>query len=612
MIKIKRLEEILLLNGKRPILDASVEVFKKGLVSTNPVNVFVEPFIDMVQNNELASDILNFYYYKGVDVLQPILNKKKKIDVSTINSAYVYLTGLLDNEFVIGYDVTKDLITSIYTKSEDLLKLLFKEGAFENTEKYQKNMKALFGDNSQEYGNKVVTSLEKDSLAMGRLDIVGVIGDEVSLDLIIPNKFRSDYASTFKLYPYSTFPYLALSLKNFVNTMKEKTFTEKGKTVKDVRAITVLQQEPDGNIKTRRVTFNGEDTVKAYRRGTYGSMDEMEEAQEKLKIKIKKTECKWDCLKLQLRGFNLEASLYSIPYTVIKLERLLNILPCKLKDIDTSQYMIDFDSVRRLFRARINNWVLKDFQEFNSVLNTEDCANIPDRIHSIEAWSNELEDSDLYKIMILNRALFEPQINGVKKTIEDGLDDMYRNKPNAAKHLKIFDLDNDYNVRFKQVKDLLAAGVCKINSVSTRTGAPREYLATNSLAVLKASYGENRLNAFESPKRAIKGVMSLIKEGKVASYNAFVNRLHKAEIDGLVEYNLLSENSVADDWINVCNEALHKLEEKEDRDSSKVANNPYIINFRRINADSRSEFYGAVDVRNIESLEFGEQKIRKN
>lgn len=612
MIKIKRLEEILLLNAKRPVLDSSAEVFKKSLVATTPVNTFVKPFVEMINDKEIDKNTVDFYYNKGVNVLQPVLNSKKKLDPSTINSFYVYLTGLLANEFVIGYDTTRDLVTSIYTKSEDLLNLLYRECAFDNIPKYEKNMKALFGEGKQEFGNKVVTSLEKDSLAMGRLDIVGVIGDEVSLDLIIPSKFRSDYTTSFKLYPYSVFPYLAVSLKNFVNTMKEKTFSEKGKTLKDVRAITILQQEVEGNTKTRRVTFNGEDVVKAYRRGTYTSMDEVEEVKERLKTNIKKTNCSWDCLKLQLRGFNLEASLYSVPYTVIKLERLLSILPCRLKDIDTSLYTVDFDNVRRLFRARVNNWVLKDFGVFNSVLNTDDCANIPARIHAIEAWSNDLEDSDLYKIMTLNRDLFEPQINGKKKSIEDGLEDMNRQKPNAAKHLSFVDLDSDYDKRYTQVRDLLSKGVCKISCVSTKTGAPREYLATNSLAVLKASYGENRLNSFESPKRAIQGVISLINDGKVASYNAFVSRLHKAEIDGLVDYNLLDEDSVASDWVKACKDAYAKLEEKDEKDKATMAANKYIVNFRRINADSRNEFYGAVDVRNIESLEFGEQKIRKS
>ena len=109
----------------------------------------------------------------------------------------------------------------------------------------------------------------------------------------------------------------------------------------------------------------------------------------------------------------------------------------------------------------------------------------------------------------------------------------------------------------------------------------------------------------------------MIEQGKVLSYSAFVNRLHKAEIDGLINYGSLEDTSTESDWIRVLDEGYAELEEKDKIKNDLSANvnvpkNPYIINFRRINADSRSEFYGAVDVRNIESIEYGEQKIRKD
>lgn len=610
MIKIKDYESILKSVYSNDVLQSAANVFKVGLQSQTPTNEYIKDFCQMGLN----PSILQAYYNEGLSVLMPAVNSKKKLDISMVSTEYIVYTGLLNHEFVIGYDTTKGMVTSIFTKNEQLLEKLFKAGAFDNEEKYHKNMKALFGEGKQEFGNKVVSSFEKNSLAMGRLDISAVVGDEVSLELIVPNKFRDDYGKTLKLYPYSIFPFLSDALIDFVSKMKENSFSERNRKVVDVRGLTVLQAEPDGNVKNRKVAFTPTELVKAYRRGRYNNVDEQEEAQNMLKNQIAKTKIKWDCLKLYLKGFNLEASLYSVPYTTIRFERLVSISPCSLKDVDTSQYMVDFDSVRRLFRARVNNWRLEDFKEFNKIVNTDDCMNIPDRRQVIEVWSNNMDDSDLLKVMKMKRNLFEVDTNGNVKTIEDGLDDMYRQKPRAAKNLQWVDLDPDFNKRKVQVKELLKKGVCKIESVSSRTGAPRSYLATNCQAVLTASYGPNRLMAFESPKRAIDNLKTMVEQGKIGSYNAFVDKLHKAEIDGLVNYGTLSESSVASDWVAVLNDARMALDSKDlakgQGDGTSAPTNPYIVNFRRINADKASEFYGAVDVRNIESIEYGEQKVK--
>ncbi len=607
MIKIKEYEQILKSVYNSDVLQLSANIFRESLQSKSPTNEYVRDFCQMGLDYQTFQN----YYNEGMSVLAPVVNSKKKYDISMVSMEYIVYTGLLNREFVICFDTTKEMTTSIYTKSEALLKALFKAGAFDNVDKFNKGMKALFGDGKQEFGNKVAASFEKNSLAMARLDISAVIGDEVSLELIIPNKFRNDYGKTFKMYPYTVFPYLSDSLIEFVTKLKEGSFSEKNKKVVDVRALTVLQSESDGSVKNRKVAFTANELVKAYRRGRYNNVDEQEEAQNMLKNQIAKTKIKWDCLKLYLKGFNLEASLYSVPYTTIRFERIVSISPCSLRDVDTSMYMVDFDSVRRLFRARVNNWHLDDFKDFNKIVNTDDCMNIPDRRKVIDAWSYNMEDSDLLKIMKMRRNLFETDSNGNIKTIEDGFDDMYRQKPRAAKNLQFITLESDFSKRKAQVQDLLKRGVCKIESTSTRTGAPRNYLATNCQAVLTASYGPNRLMAFESPKRAIDNLRTMIVQGKVLSYNAFIDKLHKAEIDGLVDYSGLSESSTKNDWITALDVAYADLETKSAKKSqSDGTTNNYIVNFRRIDADKASEFYGAVDVRNINSIEFGEQKMK--
>ena len=86
--------------------------------------------------------------------------------------------------------------------------------------------------------------------------------------------------------------------------------------------------------------------------------------------------------------------------------------------------------------------------------------------------------------------------------------------------------------------------------------------------------------------------------------------MHKAEIDGLVNYGHLDESSTPSNWIQVLESALADLNAKTSSKGGSSVSNPYLVNFRRINADKATEFFVAVDVRNIESLEFGEQKSK--
>ena len=606
MIKIKEYESILNSVYSQGVLGRAVDIFGEALHSSAPTNEYIKDFCQMGLHPSVMSD----YNTLGLSILMPVVDSKRKLDINDVPEEYINYTGLLAHEFVMGFDTTKGMHTSIFTANKSLLERLFKAGAFENVDKYNKGMKQLFGDGSKPFGNKMVASFEKNSLAMARLDIESVVGDEVSLELIIPNQFRSDYGTTFKLYPYTVFPHLSESLMKFVNDMKVSTFQDMGRKIVDIKGLKIMQAEVDGGAKTRKVAFMGDEVVKSYRRGTYIDVDQQEEAQIQLKNQIKKTKCGWDCLKRYMKGFNLEASLYGVPYTTIRFERLINIAPCSLKEIDTRMFMVDFDALRRLFRARVNSWRLDDFKEFNKIVNTDNCSNIPDRKQIIDSWANNMDDSDLFIVMHRLPHLFEVETNGKKKSIRDGLNDMYKQKPRAAKSLELVDLEPNFTDRKKQVQDLLRRGVCRIESSSSRTGAPRRYLATNNQDVLTASYGPTRLIAFESTKKTVENLIAMIEKGKVSSYTAFVTKLHQGGIDGIVNYGHLDDNSTSSDWINVLEITLSELNAKSFSKGGSSAPNPYLVNFRRINADNANEFYGAVDVRNIESIEFGEQKSK--
>lgn len=618
MIKIKDLDKILSSVLEPEVKKCSASIFEHAMKSKDAINEFVVDFSRM----GLSSTTVQNYYQEGLKVLMPAVDSKKKLDISQVSQAYVIYTGLLNHEFVIGYEPAKNMETCIYTKSEKLLTTLYKAGAFDNVDKYNKSMKALFGENGVGFGNKVVASFEKNSLALGRLDIVSIIGDEVCLDLTIPTKFREDYGTGLILMPYSIFPYLSESLSNFVNNLPMRTITVKNKVkrtetkIEDIRGVTVLQKEVDGNVKTRKATFSAKELVKAYNMGAKElglTGEEFEDYQEMVNSQVKKTKLGWDCLKKQIRAFNVEASIYSVPYTVIKLERLMKLTPCTLTNIDTSMYLIDFDEVRRLFTSRINNWRISEFEDFGNIVNTNECANIDERKMMLNRWADGIDDADLYKIMKSKGHLFERMKDGSSKSIDDGLADMYKRKPKAQKSLKWVDLESNMDARKNQLKNLLSKGVCKIESVSSRTGAPRTFIATNNEDVLSAAYGENQRLAYESPKRSIKQISELVTTGKIQTLTQFITKLQTAGIDGIVNYGGLSENASQHEYLSVLNDALIELENTDrarGNDSGNGVVNVYLVNFRRVNAENENEYYGCVDVRNIESVMFGEQKSK--
>lgn len=647
MIKISKFNEILnTITGTevQEILALTENYFREQISSSNPMKSYVVDFYNLILN---SANLYQGYLAEGRNVVSSALlgedskaKRPKYKDVTILNNVlstkedryYIY-TGLLNRNFVIGYDTAKGKMqTAIYTKSLQLIEKLEKEGAFLEDDNFEKNKIALFGEGNQGYGKKVLNAFtcfadnakKKDNkkspaeiqelnmaLALGRIDIENVVGDEVALKLTLP-LFRGDYGNTLKLYPYLAFPYLSTVLSKLVSSLPEKTFSERGKTVTDIRAIKVYQQDETGGGKERFVTFYPMEYLKAVRRGSYRTMDDAEEAKELFQNQVKKIKIGWNCMKLQMHGYNLEGSLLGTAYTVIKFERLTNILNCSLKDLDTTKYMLDYDSLRRLFSVRIRAWNVAEFTEFNSICDTSECANREERIQRIENWVYNIEDADLYNIMKKikpNLFVVKDEQGNVVKDLDRGLDDTYNRKPYAAKHLRVVDLKSNMNERLIQVKELLRNGLCKIESVSTRAGSNRVYWATNNDSILSVAYRPNQLVEFESDKKSLDSIYDMIQKDKIKTYDNFVNKLMIAKVDGLVNYGSLDENSTKQDWLYAIEDARVALMGGSNAASEKrKATNPYLVNFKRLYADSADKFHGSVDVRNIESIEYGTQR----
>ena len=650
MIKISKYNEILnTITGQemQTILALTDKHFKETAQSLNTVKYYLFDFESLAK---LDPNLYNAMCQEGMKVVAEALKgedsklKRPKITDDVImnnilsqkpQKYYVY-TGLLNRHFVVGYDTANGKMqTAIYTKSLNLIDMLEKEGAFAEDATYVKSKTALFGDTKTPYSKKVLNAFncyadnikKKDNkkskaeiealnmaLAYGRIDIDSVVGDEVSLKLTLP-LFRGDAGYTLQFYPYLTFPYLSQQLAKMVSDLPEKTYSERGKQITDIRGIKVYQINDNGGGKERFVTFYPTEYEKAIRRGVYRTADDYEEAKELFQNQIKKVKIGWNCMKLQMHGYNLEGSLLGTAYTTIKFERLVNILPCSLKDLDTTKYMLDYESLRRLFSVRIRAWKVDEFTQFNDICDTSDCANREERIQRIENWVYNIEDTDLYNIMkrVKPYLFMVTDDNGeVVKDLDKGLDDTYNRKPYAAKHLRFVPLSDNMDDRVIQVKDMLKNGFCKIECVSTRRGSNRVYNATNNDAILKAAYRENQLVEFETDRKSLESIMDMIESDKIKTFDNFVKKLMIAKVDGLVDYSKLDDTSTKQDWLYAVDAALTTLmgNSVSKAGSSRKANNPYMVNFRRLYADSVDRFYGCVDVRNIESIEYGTQRNR--
>ena len=84
---------------------------------------------------------------------------------------------------------------------------------------------------------------------------------------------------------------------------------------------------------------------------------------------------------------------------------------------------------------------------------------------------------------------------------------------------------------------------------------------------------------------------------------SFEDLVYKADLSGIVPLHKLGSGSEA--------EMKALLEEALGEITPSRRSNPYLVNFKQPYAETRDDFWGAVDVRRIESFEFGDISLSK-
>ncbi len=618
MISLEKFENILCRGNKQGVLQAQNVVFQNFITGN-----YGRPLIEDITKMPFESaDVLTSLYKEGYASLNHLfVRKSKPLDPSGIPDAYFIYNGLLESTFVMVQNCRPDLkdeknSIAIYTRCERLLRTLENEGAFEEDSKFEKNMVTLFGsatkqstklENALKYKDKD-TGVISGSLALCRIDIKRHLDGEVSLETTVPrymdglNFYDSDM-SAYRFYPYAVFPHLSNLIITSTNGIKEVTYTERGKTKKDIRALSVMQRELNGGVKLRRVCFNQDSYFKAYYQAPYTSREQIEEVKDLLSMQVKKVNCGWSVLRSSMQAFSIEASVYALPFTNIRLEKISDLRPVSVRALNHRFQLVDFNDVYTLFVRRVKGWKVEHFNAFSDC-DFSGCDNQMERMRVAFAWGSEVDNRLLFDRMTEQEELFtRVSASGKEQGILEQLENMYNTKPKALKNMKSIDLDGSIEEKMATIRELLKKGACKITYRTIRENSFREYICTNNDVLLKQVYGEIVYAAYSSPEKVIKNRIEDIKKGKFSTFKAFYNMLRQYEIDGLVDYRVLTPSSTSQDFISLLSEVYIKLsDEKAERLKSidTVANTN--INIKNLSATNRGEYHRSLDVKNIVSV----------
>lgn len=571
----------------------TIKEFNKALSSngiSEIMQLYVEEFKNILNNSNSGRPLRNLteiaplqfkqsYYQMGLLALKPVFDGVKGLSANDIALELGFLAGVLDNEVLIGVDKTGGTPhIALYTSNEEILTYFAKKGAFADIAKFEKDLEQLKTKKKvSAYKNK-----NGSTVAMGRIDFESLEGDLVHLKFTLPRSFRNDFGSTFKLYPYSSFVLLAEEFKKFAKSKKALTVHQVvEKITKDNRTV---------EQKTRKLTFLPKVVEESYGRAVT-SLRNVEEIRGLIEIKIAKCDCNWDPTRMILKAYDLESSLYGKSHTNIRFQDIIGVENCPPSSINTSQYTVDYEDLKSLFKTRVNSWKLADYNSF-TVVPTEDMATIPDRKDFLMNWLSGIDDSTLYKVMTSREDLFGD--------ISKGLDTKYTLKPKAEKLMKLVKLSNNMDERVKEVRDYLSRGICKIEALSKK-GSNRSYVATNNEDILSMKLGKNYLWKFESDRNKLNALMEEVDRG--VDKESFEDLVYKADLSGIVPLHNIGSGSESE-MKAILEEGLESLK-------SSNRSNDYLVNFKQPYAETKDDFWGAVDVRRIESFEFGDVEHSK-
>lgn len=625
MIKLSILDSILKKHTRQSMIAAADYQFK---IAYNAKGEAFVGDIEFKDFGQIPADDMRFYMqegYKNLSAVSASLPVKKQFDPMTLPQGFVLYTGFFGTEAAIGIDTAKSKNLSVFTRSEKILRELFKEGAFDTTytqDDLEKDIEKL--------EKKIGTGIAKGALSFARLDLINAMKDTALFKLTVPN-FRTDVGETLKFYPYGVFPYLA-------GLMKE--------TVKD-NAITVMQNMQEGSVKVRKISFTDK-AVKVLYKGFEKTM---------IDNKIKKVNPGWDALSLNIKAYNLEGSLYSTGYTNINLEDIIQITSCKLGEVDKTQYAVNYDDLKGHFRTCVNNrWKTDDFLAFKG-LDLSSYATNQDRKDAAMVWVKNVDNVNLYNIMAAQPELFGDVV--------ESLSERERRSPKEFKKLEYVELPEDKDAKLDKVKEMLRNGVVKLTKTSKKSNKVSEVICTTNGILLSRILGKNYVENYESVGIKLQYLKNILNktnmidnvtqlEDKIYSMG-LNNYMNVADIDKssfeatALENKAIEDAKTAELLSETVKEMTVKLKakgrtdaqiqeevtapkiEKRCREKAKTVGtykpylqaisavdggkenvremtggNPYLVKYKKVYAENDKDFYGSVDIDNVIGVEYAE------
>lgn len=600
MIKIAKMHEVIMttaLSEKDKVVRdyfvaKAVQQFGEGLKGGGKV-----PYVQNVLLSGM-DNITNYLVQKGTDNLNTVnatLKGAKKFDVDALSDEYKYLTGLLSFEVLIGRDRanTEERSVSLYTRNEKLIRALAKEGAFSSLSAGDVDKKL------EDIEKKLGTApLAKDgaSLTYIRIDFEEVSANEVSLSIVIP-KFRPNIAEL-EFYSYPAFSVLA------------------GEIVKVVKSKSILVQlQTSEGIKERKVAFTA-DKVNALYKGFEPKM---------VQKKLKSAKPGWDIVGYNLKGYNLESSLYERGYTAIALEDIVHIGDLALSDVDKTQYAVNYDDLKGIFKTSVKRWTLANYESFAGL----DTSEYPLKAGKEEAaikWVEGVGHKELYTLMSAQPELFGDVVE--RLAAKDKIN------PKVLKQLEEVELVEDMEERKKQIDEMLSKGLCLIVKSNKKSNKQSESLASNNKVLLARMLGQNYIEKYESVGTKLAYLKNLMtkthilksKEEILAKvYEMGLNDYIDAEaLSRQIDESILAQNqlvydkkiqegvapkaaALAEGYTSVLTDGVSQvLADNTIRSSNRTAEG--LITYRKVYADSPESFYGSVNVRNVVGVWYAPMK----
>lgn len=520
-----------------------------------------------------APNAMSYFYSRGVDFLkQAVNNYKWKLsmeDIENLDKSYVAIMQLLHEFVFVGIDVTKDGFPSaLYTRNITILTTLKENGmlnaSIDDIAKLQNNL----------LGTKTYKGIDEKTHCVMRLDLDGVTNGKPVFKPTIPT-------SRLKIGVDSDFVFIPLP---FYYHIEQILFD----AIKD-RPFKFTKTSVTGQV-SHMATISA-DTVRKYYEGCDQNL---------IESKIRKTKVGYDVLRLRFMAYDLESSLNSIGSASFRPEMLDFIAPAKNPTVDKSQYMIDYNHLKGVFKTRVKGFKVAQFDEFK-LMDTTSFANTYDRAEALINWANSLGGADLYRIMKQYENLFGD--------VDKALATREKNAPKVIKLLKLVDLSDDATERKNQISTMLKTGLVKMVMMSKKSNNVSEKLCSNNPEVLAKMLGKDYVAKFESIRHKVENLKELLIGGKVKDRSSLESLASEygvlAYVDGTRLFSKAIEGGNTNPAISALDDVLADLNAKAKPRSESL------ITFRNVNADNEKEFYGSVHIDNILSVEYAPYEEKK-